>query len=190
VNEDHNHVHGPYGHCEFDGVPAAAWEVQALQEEIRLAQVLAAGKYVVQPVGGFSAEEMHAGFMYTIGLTGRGWPELVVSGFYHPVAQALLMALCDAVQAAGAVPRPGQQYTVPIGDDSAVLRLARRAPAEQRDKPLGWANRVYHRQVPALAVRAAGWPCPRCTPCDKETAAACTCRFECGWQFCSLLAPA
>lgn len=184
---EHHHDHGPYGHCDFHGVGAAEWELRALEEEMRLAQALAAGKYVLQPVGGFSAEEMYRGFMYTIGLTGRGWPELVVSGFYHPVAQVLLMELCEAVQAAGAVPRAGQKYTVPMGDAQVRVRLARRPPAEVRDKPLGWAVRMYQRPVPGLAVRVQGWPCPKCTPCDKETAAACTCAFECGWQYCPTL---
>ena len=71
--------------------------------------------WVVQAVGDQGGRPP---FAYTVGLTARGRPELVVSGKSPPAAHELLEAVL-----AGDAPRPGHRYDLPVGPSLQVVRV-------------------------------------------------------------------
>lgn len=71
--------------------------------------------WAVQAVGG---QGRRPPFAYTVGLTGRGRPELVVSGKSPSAAHDLLEAVL-----AGDPPRAGRRYDLPVGPSLQVVEV-------------------------------------------------------------------
>lgn len=93
----------PYGPGNPDPARVAAYETF-------LAQQLADKPFVVQAVFGDAAADA---FAYTIGLTGRGLPELWCSGLGPQSADAVLGTAGDFLLEAGAPLLPGADLRVP-----------------------------------------------------------------------------
>lgn len=186
MNEDAC-AHGCTCNMPEQGTPA--WDMAAIRRIAAMQQQIENDGYLVEYVTyGNGAQKLQRGFQYTVGLTDRHWPELVLTGCYPPIGLQLLNGLIHEATRAEQLPRAGQRFTVQMGDGPATVRLARRAPAEVADKPVGWARMYYQRKVDELAVRVQGWPCPSCTPCDRSVGR-CTCAFDCRWVHCEKFVP-
>lgn len=98
--------------------------------------------WMVQAVGG---SRLYAPFAYTIGLTGQGLPELVVTGLRTESAATVLNAAaqycCDAL-----VPLAGETMRVGIGPECEVVALP------HPDVHLFTAVDVYGTRVRALQL--------------------------------------
>lgn len=176
---------------EPDAAPqpgTAAWDMAVMRRLAAMRESIEESGFLMEcTVAGSADEYMQHLLMYTIGMSERRWPELVLTGMHPLVGATLLTRLGGQVQRAGVAPRAGRRYTVPLDHGTARVHLVRRVPAEQRDKPLAWAHRYYGRQVAELAVRVAGWPCRRCTP--RVAGAECRCEFYCAWEQCGKPVP-
>lgn len=151
-----------------------------LAEEI--APMIEQHGFTVQSVFG---DRMDVGFQYTVGLTERDWPELLVAGFYAPVGGAVLrMAVGRLREQEPRRLTAGMRFTVDLGEGKQVLGRLRRPDRRERVRyGLGVARAYYQRPVRWLMVGVEGWPCPSCTPADRSVKT-CSCLFECGWNYC------
>lgn len=70
-------------------------------------------------------EEPDEALAYTVGLTERGWPELVVTGGEWKEMAALINATVDGFTIADTQPREGFAYSVKLHDGSVRVRLRR-----------------------------------------------------------------
>ncbi|GGM82096.1 hypothetical protein GCM10011609_17570 [Lentzea pudingi] len=103
-------------------------------------------------------DRAHPPWAYTVGLTPRGLPELVVTGMAVLEAGRLLDDMAEHLVHSG-LPTPGHRFTVPGGPLLEVVRVAR-----------PWAHllvsaRLYGEGIEALqlvhADEAGGWPWDR-----------------------------
>lgn len=131
------------------------------------------------------AEHFSTGYTYTIGLSGLGYPEIVMCGFVPALAEILTSRI------AGAVARSGWRFLAPITEPemcdgrSVAISVdnARRQSATFRfnaltrdDIVLELADRYYGQRVPFVFADTNGWPCPKCL---TDPDAPCTCLFSC-----------
>lgn len=128
-------------------------------------------------------------FCYTIGLTDKGYPELLVQGF-HPVISGAILQMVVAYIEANVAPEAvcaSTRLMLPVGPDKAEVAfwLLAPTPEEDRDRGPGFAKAYYQRWVPHLVVKPAGWPCDRCTA-EYDARTRCTCKFACSWHLCAL----
>lgn len=70
-------------------------------------------------------EEPGKTLAYTVGLTERGWPELVATGGEWQEMAALINATVDGLTSADTQPREGFAYLVKLHDGSVRIRLRR-----------------------------------------------------------------
>lgn len=128
-------------------------------------------------------------FHYTIGLTGLGFPELLLVG-YHPVLASIILEMLVSQIREEYQPdqvRDRTRVYLPIGPEEAPVAfwLLAPTPEQDRDRGPGMAKAYYQRWVPHLVVKPAGWPCERCTS-EYDERARCTCKFSCSWTRCRL----
>lgn len=128
-------------------------------------------------------------FNYTIGLTGLGFPELLLVG-YHPVLAAIILEMLAAHLREQWSSRDVVEQTrvyLPLGpaETPVAFWLLAPTPEEDRERGPGMAKAYYQQWVPHLVVKPAGWPCERCTS-EYDERATCTCKFECSWTLCRL----
>lgn len=155
-----------------------------IDEQIR--PVVAAKGFAVQHIDN---GDVRTNFCYTIGMIDRGYPELLLKGFHPVIAFALLRYLGEHMleTCAPGVVVDRTRLRLPIGPESAEVGfwLLAPTPEQDRDEGPGLAKAYYQQWVPHLRVKAAGWPCDRCTALYDERTR-CTCKFACGWHACTL----
>jgi hypothetical protein len=86
----------------------------------QLREVIAARGWAVI---GVERSRLHPPVAYSVGLTGYGRPEVVVTGLPIPFATQLLDAVASQVLRAGA-PRPGERVTLPSGTPVEIVKVA------------------------------------------------------------------
>jgi hypothetical protein len=72
---------------------------------------------------GVERSRLHPPVTYSVGLTGHGQPEVVVTGLPIPFATQLLDAVAAAVLRAGA-PLPGERVMLPSGTPIEIVKVA------------------------------------------------------------------
>lgn len=147
-------------------------------------QVMANG-YALQSVFGKTATD---GFVYTVGLTARRLPEIILRYMYPDLAGILLAQLAQAVADTGWTPAQmtdGRTVTITADlarDQDAAFSFQAHDQTDN-DCTVGIAARFYGRRVPAVLAVTDGWPCPPCTGQPETT---CTCVFACWHKRCAI----
>jgi hypothetical protein len=167
-----------------DGNPSEDALKEHIEREIQ--PMIAARGFAVQHI---DSGDIRTGFCYTVGLTDRGYPELLVRGFHPVMSLAMLYYLGEHLLKTYG---PGEvqdrtRLVLPIGPDESDVPFWLLAPTPEQDENEGpgVAKAYYQRWVPHLRVKPAGWPCGRCTAhYDQRTR--CTCKFACTWHACAL----
>lgn len=130
-----------------------------------------------------------SGYVHTVGLVGRGLPEVVLCGFVPELGEVIVGRIAVALLSAGW----GRLSDVGMCDGRFVNVLvddARGQSVEFGFAAMGpdhvvleLADRFYMRRVPFVYAVTEGWPCVPCSGV-KDTVVACTCVFSCWHMRC------
>lgn len=182
----HGHTHAPSCSLEHEENGSVSLKGIADHVDQQIRPVVESRGFAVQQI---DTGDARTSFCYTIGLTGRGYPELLVSGFHPVLAFTLLRMLGDRLLAEFEVGTvvDRTRLLLPLGPEGMPVAfwLLAPTPEQDRDEGPGLAKFYYQQWVPHLRVKAAGWPCDRCTAHYGERAR-CTCKFACTWHACAL----
>lgn len=114
--------------------------------ETRVLPMIEAEGFMVQGV--FAVAPGDSSFAYTVGLTARGWCEMILLGNIEQ-AHIILTEIVHHYDKAGGEPLPGDLPD--IFDTGYILRL-RACSVRDPDMPFSMARRIYGNEVRGLQV--------------------------------------